>query len=183
MTPELETKRLLLKPLELADAPQIQALFPHWEIVKYLNAAVPWPYPDDGAEHFVRSIALAEMEQGVSWYWTMRLKTAPDRILGIIALGTNEDQNRGFWMDPAFHRQGLMTEACDAVTGYWFEVLGCAVLRSPKAIANEGSRKISERQGMRVVATREQDFVCGRLPAELWEITAEEWRARKNKKE
>jgi ribosomal-protein-alanine N-acetyltransferase len=29
---------------------------------------------------------------------------------------------------------------------------------------------------MRVIATLERDYVCGRLPAELWEITAEEWR-------
>jgi hypothetical protein len=32
---------------------------------------------------------------------------------------------------------------------------------------------------MRVVAQLEQDFVCGRLPAEIWEITAEEWHARR----
>jgi [ribosomal protein S5]-alanine N-acetyltransferase len=32
---------------------------------------------------------------------------------------------------------------------------------------------------MRVVATVERDHVSGRLLAEIWEITAEEWRARK----
>jgi hypothetical protein len=33
---------------------------------------------------------------------------------------------------------------------------------------------------MRVIATVERDYVCGRLPAEIWEITAEEWRARRS---
>jgi RimJ/RimL family protein N-acetyltransferase len=53
------------------------------------------------------------------------------------------------------------------------------VLRAPKAIANQASRRISESQGMRIVATEERDFVSGRLPAEIWEITAEEWHARR----
>jgi ribosomal-protein-alanine N-acetyltransferase len=75
-----------------------------------------------------------------------------------------------------------MTEACDAVTGYWFETLKFPVLRAHKAIANEASRRISEKQGMRIVAAEERDYVSGRLPSEMWEITAEEWRVRKSSK-
>jgi len=56
--PTLETPRLLLRPLELADAAQIQILFPHWEIVRYLRNAIPWPYPADGALQYVRDMAL-----------------------------------------------------------------------------------------------------------------------------
>ena len=41
MTPTLETPRLILRPLELADASQAQVLFPQWEIVRNLNRAVP----------------------------------------------------------------------------------------------------------------------------------------------
>jgi hypothetical protein len=32
---------------------------------------------------------------------------------------------------------------------------------------------------MRVIAREDRDYVSGRLPSELWEITAEEWRARR----
>jgi ribosomal-protein-alanine N-acetyltransferase len=73
-----------------------------------------------------------------------------------------------------------MTEACAAVTDYWFEVLKFPVLRVPKAIANAGSRRISEKQGMRIVGREDRDYVSGRLPSEIWEITAEEWRQRRN---
>jgi RimJ/RimL family protein N-acetyltransferase len=72
-----------------------------------------------------------------------------------------------------------MSEACDAVTNYWFNVLKFPVLRAPKAVANTASRRISQRQGMRVVATVEREYVSGRLPAEIWEITAQEWRSRR----
>ena len=49
MTPVLETARLLLRPLELVDAEQIQQVFPQWEVVRYLTDTIPWPYPKDGA--------------------------------------------------------------------------------------------------------------------------------------
>ena len=74
-----------------------------------------------------------------------------------------------------------MSEACEVVTDYWFNVLKFPVLRAPKAIANTASRRISEKQGMRVIATLERDYVSGRLPAEIWEITADEWRARRRR--
>ena len=38
---EGRTDRLILKPLELGDAEQIQQLFPRWEIVRYLASRVP----------------------------------------------------------------------------------------------------------------------------------------------
>jgi RimJ/RimL family protein N-acetyltransferase len=74
-----------------------------------------------------------------------------------------------------------MTEAVIAVNDYWFDVLGFPVLRAPKAVANVPSRRISEKTGMRIVGTEERNLVSGRLSSEIWEITAEEWRAfRKN---
>lgn len=174
----IETSRLILKPVALADAEQVQVLFPHWEIVRYLNAIVPWPYPPDGVETFYGSVVLPGMERNEQWHWTLRLKTSPEQIIGAVSLNVGDD-NRGFWLGPPWHRQGLMTEACDAATDYWFSILGFPLLRVGKAIANTGSRRISEKQGMRVVAVEERDYVCGRLPTEVWEITAEEWRTRR----
>ncbi|HWG20829.1 MAG TPA: GNAT family N-acetyltransferase [Terracidiphilus sp.] len=177
MVPEARTARLLLRPLELADAPQIQALFPQWEIVKYLAAVVPWPYPPDGSEQHLREKTLPAMEAGDSWSWTIRPLADPDRIIGRIDLYRGENENRGFWLDPVFRRRGLMTEACNWATDFWFEVLGFERMRVPKAAANLASRRISEKQGMRLVSVGEKDYVCGRLKSEIWEITAEEWRA------
>ena len=183
MTPQLETLRLLLRPLELDDAVQLQKVFPQWEIVRYLAAVVPWPYPPDGAHKYIREMALPAIARGEAWQWTLRLKTQPDQIIGSIDLRVKENENRGFWLDPRWHRQGLMTEACDAVTDFWFETLKFPVLRSPKAVPNQASRRISEKQGMRLIGTEERDYVSGRLQSELWEVTAEEWRANKRGRE
>jgi ribosomal-protein-alanine N-acetyltransferase len=176
MPPVLETPRLLLRPLELADAEAIQRIFPEWEVVRYLNAIVPWPFPADGALTHIRDHALPAMAQGDEWHWTLRLKSAPETIIGRISLYRGENNHRGFWLAAPYHGQGLMTEAVIAANDYWFDVLGFPLLRAPKAAANVASRRISEKTGMRLVGTEEKDYVSGRLTGELWEITAEEWR-------
>ncbi len=178
-----ETKRLLLRPLELGDAEQIQKLFPQWEVVKYLLNRVPWPYPADGALHYCREIAMPQMERGEAWHWTLRLRAAPEQIIGIISLTDGDQDNRGFWLSPEWHRQGLMTEAAAWANDYWFETLGYPVLRAPKAAANTASVRISEKQGMRRVGVIEKEYVSGRLPSEIWEITAEEWRKVKTQRQ
>lgn len=179
MTESLETKRLWLRPLALEDADQIQALFPQWEIVRFLNAAIPWPYPPDGALTWCRDIALPQIVRGHAWHWTMRPKTQPEEVAGLVSLMTGEENNRGFWVALPWQRQGLASEAADAVTDYWFDVLGFPVLRAPKAVINVASRRISERQGMRIVRTEDKDYVSGRVAEEIWEITADQWRARR----
>jgi len=167
VTPELETKRLILRPLELADADQFQIIFPQWEIVRYLTNLIPWPFPADGAVKHFRDVIMPAIDRGECWQWTLRLKSVPDQIIGSISLETNENYNRGFWIDIPWQRQGLMTEAVAVVTDYWFETLKFPVLRAPKAIANTASRRISEKQCMRVVAVEERDYISGRLPAEI----------------
>ena len=175
MTP-LETDRLLLLPLTLADAPLIQAAFPVWEVVRWLASTVPWPYPDDGAAVFVSQIALPAMAEGTAWHWSIRTKAEPDRLIGVVTLTDKDDDNRGFWIDPVQQGQGFATEASEAVTDYWFEGLGKTVLSVPKAVANPASRRISEKQGMRVVRRLDLSLVSGVEEAELWQIDRETWR-------
>ncbi|MDX7988120.1 GNAT family N-acetyltransferase [Xenorhabdus sp. 12] len=172
----LETKRLLLKKLAYDDAPHIQQKFPHWEIVKYLDSnAVPWPYPADGAEHFVNNVAYPAMQSGKAWIWSMRLKNNPDEFIGIIGLYDKPNNNRGFWLSLEYQGQGFMREACEKVTDYWFNTLNMPVLRTPKACINQGSRKISLIQGARIIKVEEKEYVSGTYDSETWEITKEEW--------
>jgi RimJ/RimL family protein N-acetyltransferase len=180
--PEGRTPRLVLRPLSIDDAEQIQALFPQWEIVRFLRDIVPWPYPPGGAIEYIRDIALPEMERGESFNWTLRLAADPDRIIGFLGLKPGESHNRGFWLDPRHQGHGLMTEACAWANDFWFDVLGQPTLRVYKAIANTASRRISLRHGMRVIGTEEANYVSGRLPSEIWELTAEEWHAQRFEK-
>ena len=177
--PALETARLLLRPVTLDDAPAIQRIFPQWEIVRHLAARVPWPYPADGAFSHLRDHVLPGVAAGTHWCWSIRRCGAPETLIGLIDLRSGPDDNRGFWLDPAWQGRGYMSEASEIVTDYWFDHLGMTRLRVPKARANIASVRISRRQGMRVIATLEKDYVGGRMPSNIWEITAAEWRARR----
>src|SRR5271155_5630285 len=107
----LQTERLILRPLELADAERTQLLFAQWEIVKYLNAQVPWPLPEDAANRRYREVTLPAIERGEAWHWTLRLKQSPEQHIGAISLHKDEWDNRGYWLGLPWQRQGLMTEA------------------------------------------------------------------------
>jgi RimJ/RimL family protein N-acetyltransferase len=176
--PALETTRLLLRPLVLGDVPAIQEHFPRWEIVRHLANRVPWPYPADGALTFVRDLAVPGMARGEAWHWSLRLRESPGDLVGVATLQRGERENRGLWIGLPWQGRGLATEACRALERFWFEQLGFPVLRVPKAVVNTASRRLSVRGGMRVVAAGEGDFVSGRLTEEVWELTAETWRAR-----
>jgi len=180
-TPILQTPRLELQPLKLSDADQVQKIFPHWEIVRQLDAKIPWPFPADGVYTFYRDVALPAIARGEEWHWMLRLKDDPQQeVVGSIRLSLQGDMNRGFWIALDWQGRGLMTEASAEVTKFWFEDLKQPILRIKKAIDNTASRAISLRQGMRCIGETEEDYVSGRLPTEIWELTAEEWHARKH---
>ena len=110
----------------MRDVAAIQRRFPRWEVVRYLGARVPWPYPVDGAEGFVRAL-LGAMAAGRQSAWRLRLKAGPDELIGVIELWPPDPSirdSRGFWIDPEFQRRGLMTEAADRVVDYAFDELG-----------------------------------------------------------
>jgi [ribosomal protein S5]-alanine N-acetyltransferase len=183
MTDVLESERLILRPLEIEDAARAQELFPHWEIVKFLDAVVPWPFPEDGVLVYYRDVALPAIARGEEWHWTLRLKSVPEELIGSIALIRKENHNRGFWMALPWQERGLMTEAVEVVTDYWFDVLGFSVLRAPKAIGNVASRRISEKTGMRLVGIKMSNYVCGPMSTEIWEITVEEWHRHRSRQQ
>ncbi|MFF7705902.1 GNAT family N-acetyltransferase [Pseudomonas sp. NPDC007930] len=173
--PTFTTQRLLLTPLQLADAAAIQQLFPHWEVVRYLNHNVPWPYPADGALTFVRDHALPASARGEERHWMIRLRQAPAQCIGSIGLYEHPGNHRGFWLAPAWQGQGYMREACQVINHYWFVTLQRPLMHVPKAEANLASKRVSVREGMRCVRTEPGRFVAGEMLQETWELRREDW--------
>jgi [ribosomal protein S5]-alanine N-acetyltransferase len=122
-------------------------LFSHWEIVKYLNAQVPWPCPVGETPPSYRDVFLPAIERGEEWHWSLRLKEAPAKMTGKDQPLPGKWDNRGYWLGLPWQGQGVMTEAVAAVNDYWFGVLGFKVLRASKAVANAASRRSRRKQG------------------------------------
>lgn len=179
-TPVLETPRLVLRPVRSKDAPVIQRRFPHWEVVRWLDAKIPWPYPADGAATYVAT-CLEEMTRREKFHWAIIPKFGPADLIGIIDLWPDDGisrSQRGFWLDPEFQGEGLMTEAADRVTEYAFCDLGWPHLWLTNAQDNHPSRRLKERQGARLVDLMIGDHVGGKGPRMVWLLTQEDWKGR-----
>ena len=62
---------------------------------------------------------------------------ASEEMIGCITLMKREENNRGFWMGIPWQGRGLMTEACEAATDYWFNELRFPVLRLRKRLPTQ----------------------------------------------
>jgi RimJ/RimL family protein N-acetyltransferase len=179
-TPVLETARLILRPIEARDVPAVQRLFPQWEVVRWLHAGIPWPYPDDGAATNMVG-CLAELERREKFHWAITLRGGDDQLRGRIDLWPYSPEKRdmrGFWLDPALHGRGLMTEAAEVVTGFAFRELGWPFLYLNNAVENRASGRIKEKQGAELIAIEPCAYVSGPGERQVWRLTREAWLAR-----
>ena len=178
----IETERLHLRPLTLADAPAIQHHFPHWNIVQHLSAkAIKWPYPADGAQKFLQNIALPAMATREQWYFGITRRDDPaGEVIGVVHLRRDASAgNIGFWLSEDHQGRGYMKEATTALHNHAFEVLGFDKLMIMNAGDNTASRKLREKTGAVLKAVRPADhYLGGSMTQEVWELTSGNWYAR-----
>ncbi len=180
-TPVIQTQRLILRPLALSDAPAIQRHFNNWNIIKNLTAIVPWPYPDDGAETFIRQ-QLEKIAAGEEDYqWVLVVRFGDGEAIGSINFRPRSDSakgNRGFWLAEPYWNQGLMTEAVAAVNDFAFKTLGIESFYVCNAASNEASRRVKQKTGAEFVGDIELLHHSGQTKSEKWKVTRESWLGR-----
>jgi [ribosomal protein S5]-alanine N-acetyltransferase len=178
-TPTLESPRLILRPVTMADAPAIQRYFSNWEVIQHLSTGVPWPYPDDGAESFLRDVCLPKMAAGDAMVWAIVLKGGPGEAVGLLDYKERDEGmgHRGFWLATHLHGQGYMTEAVVAFQDYVFLELGIERIIVMNARSNPGSRRIKEKTGARFLEEVEIPHRSGDGIGQRWEVTREAWAA------
>ncbi len=185
-TPRLETERLILRPISLSDAPSMQKHFNNWNIIRFLSAQAPWPYPDDGSETFIREIALPAVEKGKAINWVIVPKDGADKgsAIGSIAYRFQDDGivDRGFWLAEPYWKRGLMSEAVAVTQDFMFFDYGLKSFQVKNAQSNIGSRRVKEKNGGKFIRLEEER--CGHLdePTEVWEVTLKNWMKIRGKK-
>lgn len=173
----LETARLRLLPLALEDAPRIQSIFPHLNVLRYMATAIPWPYPEDGAEEFVRNV-LPKIERRESYFWGLRLKGhEAEGLVGVVGLTPSSDEDhRGFWLGEAFWGQGLMREAVSVVNDFAFDRLEMTEMLLNNAEPNVASHRLKASTGAEILRIEDREYIGGTFPGVQWRLTAEAWR-------
>ena len=181
VTPTIQTRRLVLRPLALSDAPAIQRHFNNWNVIKRLASVVPWPYPDDGAETFIRQ-QLEKIAAGEEIYqWVLVLRDGDGEAIGNINFRPRSGDpkgNRGFWLAEPYWNRGLMTEAISSVNDFAFGTLGIESFHVCNAASNTASRRVKQKTGAEFVGIIELPHHDGQTKAERWKVSRESWRAR-----
>jgi RimJ/RimL family protein N-acetyltransferase len=185
VTPALQTRRLVLRPLALPDAAAIQRHFNNWKIIRRLASVVPWPYPDDGAENFIRQ-QLEKIAAGEEIYqWVLVLQDGDGEAIGNISFRPRADDpkgHRGFWLAEHYWNRGLMTEAISSANDFAFGTLGIESFHVCNAASNAASRRVKQKTGAELVGSIELQHHDGESRAEKWKVTRESWLGRSSTK-
>ncbi len=180
-TPTIQTRRLILRPLVLSDASAIQRHFNNWNVIKNLASVVPWPYPDDGAETFVRQ-QLEKIAAGEEIYqWVLVPQSGDGQAIGNIRFRPRADYpkgNRGFWIAESYWNKGLMTEAIASVNDFVFRTLGIESFYVCNVASNAASRRVKQKTGAEFVGYIELLHHNGQSKSEKWKVTRESWLGR-----
>ena len=178
LTPALQTARLILRPLGLVDAPAIQRHFDNWHIIRNLSVAVPWPYPADGAESFVR-LQLDRIAAGEEIYqWVLVLRDGDGEAIGNIHFRPRMQSSkghRGFRLAEPYWNRGLMSEAIAAVNDFAFGPLGLDQFDVCNVATNAASRRVKQKTGAEFVGFVELPHHNGETRSEKWVVRRETW--------
>jgi RimJ/RimL family protein N-acetyltransferase len=171
---EIETRRLLLRPLRDEDTTCIAKHLNDFEVSQFLSR-VPFPYSIENAEQFItwqRTFDKLSLISGVCF------KADPEKIIGIVSCEhrtVSEPPELGYWLARAFWGQRLMTEAASALVEHVFKLGGIDVLGSGywnpisgRLLRNLGFTETGEKSSFSLSLNREVRVTTLRLTRSEW---------------
>ena len=126
---ELETRRLLLRPLRDDDAPAMARALNNYEVAKHLSRA-PFPYRLEHAEQF---IALQKGFDERSVISAIAFRAAPDELIGLVSYEFEPGDAHaefGYWLHEACWGMHIMSEAATTLVAHAFGAGEVEELRS-----------------------------------------------------
>jgi ribosomal-protein-alanine N-acetyltransferase len=174
----LETDRLMLRPINLLDAPAIKAGASNRKVAEAM-LSIPHPYPEKEAERYI-SRQIAGFETGYSVTFVIERKFVKV-FSGIIEIRSIEREHSqaelSFWLVFEEWGKGYMTEALKPVLHFSFENLNLNRLYAYHMVRNVASGRVLQKNGfMREGVLKQRVRKWGVLEdAALWAILREDW--------
>lgn len=154
--PTLTTERLILRPLTLADAPDIQRLAGVREVAQ-MTLRIPHPYKTGMAQEWIQSQAAACKEgAGINFAITLRETGTLCGVIGMAIDWANVNAEMGYWLGMPYWGRGYCTEAAKAVLRYGFEVLELHRIHAAHFRHNPASGRVMQKIGMSYEGCRRQ---------------------------
>ena len=147
--PHLETERFVLRRLHFSDAESLFAILADEEVTRY--------YDDEAFKEISRARKQIEAWAGgydahrcIRWGIARREDDIVVGTCGYYGLhGWHRRGSIGFELARSYWRQGIMTEALDAILEFGFREVGLNRIQAVAMPGNEGSEKLLEKLGFR----------------------------------
>lgn len=146
--PLLETERLLLRQLNKEDSSDLYEYFSKDEVTKYYDLESFIEIRQ--AEELIHTWNMRYQEKkGIRWGITIK---SDDKVIGTCGFHNWSDEHFkaeiGYELTPEFWKQGIMTEALNAILTYGFNVLEFNRIEAFIDPDNQSSRKLLEKVGL-----------------------------------
>ncbi len=147
---KIESDRVLLRPLEIEDAKDIQHLAGDFEVARWLEH-VPHPYNDGEAEKFINH--SSERFRRNEGYAFAVVEREGNRFVGTIDIRLAEmspgEGEIGYWIGQEYHGKGYATDATRLVLGFAVDYLNLDRVIASALEDNAASINVLKKCGMR----------------------------------
>lgn len=174
----MPTERLLLRPLDAADAGALHRLINDWEVTRTL-AEVPFPYPRALADEWIAS-SRAQLAAGTAYHLAITgVEDDREMLIGGIGLRIDASGRRarlGYWVGRKFWGHGVATEAASRLARWALANLPLDRLEATVSTSNLASMAVLRRIGFREAGNGIESFLArgGEHPVLRFEATRED---------
>ena len=144
----IQTDRLLLRPLKMSDAPDIQRLAGDRDVAS-TTRDIPHPYEDGMAEKWIE-FCEEKTASGELINFAI-ISHSNGAFLGVIGIHPDDNGSQaelGYWVGKPYWNQGYATEAVTAVIGHGFTQLGLERVYAAHFTRNPSSGRVMQKAGM-----------------------------------
>ena len=152
MESTIETARLLLRPMQLADVDPILSIFADPKVMAAFGEP---PFDREQMVVWVKRNLTHQAEHGFGLFSVVLKSNATligDCGLEIIDVEGERTAELGYDLRSDYWNQGFATEAAQAVRDYAFQTLHLPRLISLIRVGNNASRRVAEKIGMRLLS-------------------------------
>jgi [ribosomal protein S5]-alanine N-acetyltransferase len=162
--PRLETPRLVLRKMRAKDTDALFALFSNPEVTRHYDLT-PFRSPGEAEnllEHFLQRYA-----RRIGLRWAIAYKETPDQLIGTcgynIWIQAAQRAVLGYDLMPAHWRQGIMSEALNAILDLGFSSMQLHRVEALTFPENTASRRLLEGLNFRAEGIlRDYQYLHGR---------------------
>lgn len=157
--PELMTDRLLLRQINLSDAPEIFFLRSSEKVLEFIGREPAVSIKE--AEAFINLITQS-VKSNESVMWGITLRNNPSVVIGNICYWRLQKENYraeiGYSLHPQYWRMGIMKEAINKVLNYGFEIMKLHSVEARINASNVSSAAILEATGFAKEGYLKEEF-------------------------